>query len=175
MLELLRALVLALWWASGVPATPEAVRIAGALSQAVLDDAEAPPVLGSHVEDLAAMAEWTRLESGVHADPRPFSWDARAGVSCGILQERCEYVRAHGLVDQAREWLRLAHRGAVLCPESPLAPLSGGCRGARKLADGRVERERELLGALLSEQRGGHRVPDDGVSLVVRVHPVGDE
>jgi hypothetical protein len=153
MLAELVALVLALWSAASPAAvrSPDARAIAEAAAQAVLDDAEHAPALGSHAEDLAAMAEWARLESGLQRAPRPQSWDARAGISCGPWQEPCPFVARADLRGQARYWLELLHRGAVICPESPGAPLSGGCHGAgRRLSNARLARARALLSALVA-------------------------
>jgi hypothetical protein len=38
-------------------------------------------------------------------DPRPQSWDARAGVSCGPWQEPCAFVARSTVRQQARLWL----------------------------------------------------------------------
>src|SRR5262249_2096962 len=57
-------------------------------------------------EELALMTTYAWLESGAQAHPRAFSWDARAGKSCGPWQEPCAFVQHASLVEQARYWLR---------------------------------------------------------------------
>ena len=145
LLEPLRTLVLAIWTAAGVPTTADAPAIASAVAQAVADDADNAPVYTSHAEDLAVMAVYVVAESNVRVHPIAYSWDAKAGVSCGAFQVPCFVVRAQSLVGQAKYVLRLMHLGALTCPEQPLAPVIGSCRAGRAQADWRVTHARELL------------------------------
>ena len=148
-LELLRALVLSIWTASGIPHTSDEIPIATAIAQAVDDDADNAPVYSSHDEDAAALAVWVITESNVHTHPRAFSWDAIAGVSCGAFQTSCFVTRSQSLAGQAKYVLRLWHLGSTTCPEQPMAPAIGGCKAARKQGDFRVRWARELLRAVL--------------------------
>ena len=140
----LRAICLLVWQGY---TTPDANEIAESIATAVLE--EPAPVFGSAEEDASVLAVFALGESGLYRTPRPQSWDARAGVSCGYLQEPCAFVRDRSVLEQTRYWLDLARRGTVLCPENPVAPLSGGCHGAaRRLADSRVARVRGMLATL---------------------------
>ena len=151
MTELLRALVMATWAAIHPgPLPPDAEPIADALVQAVMADAEHSPALGSHAEDLVAMAVWAEHESRLRIEPRPESHDAVDGTSCSFLQIPCRLARRYTLAGQAKYWLWLAHYSARECPASPLAPLSSGsCARGRRLADYRTGLARATLMALL--------------------------
>ncbi len=145
----LRALCIAVWAAMGPGSgTPDAPEIAEAIATSVLE--QDAPTLESLDADAAVLAVFARGESGLRRAPRPESWDAVAHVSCGVWQQRCAWL-APSILGQARAEIELLRRGAVLCPESPAAPLSGGCHGAgRRLADGRVTRARALLSGQVS-------------------------
>lgn len=69
-------------------------------------DAIAEASMGATTEEVAILATYAWLESGAQVNPRPWSWDARAGVSCGPWQEPCAIVRKLTLGGQARWWLR---------------------------------------------------------------------
>jgi hypothetical protein len=148
MLPALRALVLAIWSALGVQSR-DAEQLADVAALVVLEDADNAPVFGSHAEDLAVEAVYLAEESGAHLRPRPMSWDAIAGVSCGAWQAPCFVVRSHDLLYQGRYWLMLLRRGQIVCPASPLAPVMGGCTAARRSADRRVALARSLLSRTL--------------------------
>ena len=136
----LRALIVAIW-AAIHPAAPkllDASEIADAITTAIQEDKQ-PPVFGSREEDAAIMAYWALRES----------WLAKGAVgdhgrSFGVWQEPAITGRADVLT-QARAWLIVLHEGQRICPESPAAPLSGGCNVARGLANRRVARARALL------------------------------
>lgn len=99
--------------------------------------AEAIAATDATPEEAALLAVYVELESGVSERPRAFSWDAKAGVSCGILQEPCDYVRTHTLTEQCQWWLTaLRKRGLASLDSSP-------SRAAK-----RSEMARGLLGAL---------------------------
>ena len=57
-------------------------------------------------KEVALLTTYAWLESRAKAEPRPWSWDAKANVSCGAWQEPCGFVRTHSVTDQARYWLR---------------------------------------------------------------------
>jgi hypothetical protein len=137
----LKLLVLAIW-AAMHPAAPrmrDAKSIADAIEAAVSAD-QAPPVFGSREDDAAVMAYYALRESWLTKDAV-----GDGGRSFGVWQQPAAWGRTD-LTTQARNWLGLLHEGARLCPASPAAPLSGGCRGAgRSIADGRSKRARALL------------------------------
>jgi hypothetical protein len=142
----LKSLCLALWMSISPAAArlPDAAEIAESIATAVLEQEE--PVFRSAEEDAAMTAIWAYYETGgsLSPHPRPQSWDAKAGLSCGVWQQRCRTL-SPSILGQAREELRLMRRGAVLCPAQPMAPLSGGCHAGRRLADRRVRKTRQLL------------------------------
>lgn len=92
---------------------PDARPIADAVAHAV--EARAAqglaPVTASPAEDAALLAVYARLESGGRVHPQPWSWDARAGVSCGPWQMPCG-IRA-SLRGQAATWLRWVAEGGL--------------------------------------------------------------
>jgi hypothetical protein len=145
----LKAICFAIWTAMSPASTrsADAVEIAESIATAVLE--QEGPVFRDYEEDAAMMAVWAFGETGgtLIRHPRPQSWDAKAGLSCGVWQQRCRSI-APTILGQARDELWLMRRGAVLCPEQPMAPLSGGCRAGRGLADRRVARARALLSAV---------------------------
>lgn len=106
----LTTLVLAIWAGMGVHG-PSARAVAEAISRAVQDDAAAG--YADTPLEAAALAVYAALESGVDEHPRPASWDARAGRSCGVWQEDCRYVAGASLYEQARWWLDSAHRAGL--------------------------------------------------------------
>lgn len=146
MSESIRTLVLFVWATLHPHALPkDACVIADAIVEAIVFRSVNQPVFGSIELDAVTMALWTDGESNVQLEPRPQSHDARDGTSCGPWQEPCAFVRTHTLHDQARYWLWLLHEGRKLCPESPAAPLSGGCRNGRPLAGRRLARAAGML------------------------------
>jgi hypothetical protein len=137
---MLKILVLAIWSAihPAAPRLHDARQIAAAIETAVSQDPE-PPVFGSREEDAAVMAYYALRESWLNKDAI-----GDGGRSFGAWQQRNAAGRAD-LGTQARAWLALLHEGARICPESPAAPLSGGCSVARSTADRRANKARELL------------------------------
>jgi hypothetical protein len=146
----LKSLCLAVWTSMSPGATKafDANEIADSIATAVLE--EESPVFGSLEEDAAITAVWAYRETGgaLTRSPRPMSWDAKAGLSCGVWQQRCQSL-APTILGQARYELWLMRRGAVLCPDQPMAPLSGGCHAGRRLADRRVAWTRQLLTTMM--------------------------
>jgi len=141
----LKTIILAIW-AAVHPAAPrlaDASEIADAITTVVSQDDE--PVFGTREDDAAVMAYYALRESwlrkGVIGD---------GGRSFGVWQQSSATGRGDVLT-QARAWFRLLREGARICPASPAAPLSGGCNAARKVADRRVTRARELLGVALEK------------------------
>jgi hypothetical protein len=137
-------------WAIVHPRAPRlahAEEVARAWAQAVEED-KRPPVFGTRDRDLAVGAYWAIRESWLQP-----SAVGDGGKSRGVWQLQTEAGKAD-LLTQARAWREMLHEGQRLCPESPAAPISGGCTGAgRRLADRRVElalralsRARENLG-----------------------------
>jgi hypothetical protein len=63
------------------------------------------PVTHSPAEDIALIAYYIGKESGVSLHPRGESWDAKDGISCGILQMKCEFVRHASIEQQISTWL----------------------------------------------------------------------
>jgi hypothetical protein len=140
MFERLHIVVAIVWAALHAPRN---TAIEDAIVTAVAEDADRGYV--DYGLEAAAMAFWSAKESGNQDTPPPSSHDAWAGRSCGFLQEDCSTL-PRTLLGQARKWLWLVHQGQRVCPESPLAPLSGGCSGARTM----VERRMMELGRILS-------------------------
>jgi hypothetical protein len=136
----LNMIVLAIWAAvhPAAPRLPDAAPIAAAIEAAVSHDAE-PPVFGSREEDAAVMAYYALRESWLNHGAV-----GDGGRSFGVWQLRSASGRAD-LPTQARAWLALLHEGARVCPQSPAAPLSGGCVAARSTADRRASKARSLL------------------------------
>jgi hypothetical protein len=147
MFQTIRALVFSIWTliSPELARTPDAPVIADALATVAVQDANLPPVFGSHDVDVVLEAVYVAGESGVDHNPRPQSWDAKDLVSCGILQERCSFARTHSLVEQARYWKVLLRAGKKSCPQTPSAPLGGHCKAGQPLADVRMAIARELL------------------------------
>jgi hypothetical protein len=67
-------------------------------------------------EDAALMVTYAVHESGLSEHPRPWSWDARAGVSCGFLQLRCT-ISSTPEAD-ARTWIANVHRVGLAAVDS---------------------------------------------------------
>jgi hypothetical protein len=147
----LKALVFAVWGMTHhgpLPADAEA--IADALVSATIQRSHEAPALGSPAMDLVTAAVWVENESRISTHPHEESWDSKGGISCGMLQMRCEFVRTHSLRDQASRWLQMARWGAKVCTESPLAPLSSGsCHRGRRLSSGRIQLAHNTLEYLL--------------------------
>lgn len=141
------------------PTTPvlvDELQVLDAVVRVVGED-PAPPVFGSREADGAAMLLWAWHESEFRDAPPPRSWDARALRSCGVWQEPCATTGRLDVATQARAWLALLHLGARLCPESPAAPLSGGCDQAHGLAGRRMQQVAVLLDRV-------NRDADDGAA-----------
>jgi hypothetical protein len=96
----------------------------------------------------AELITFAWYESGIDAQPKPWSHDAKDGTSCGYLQEPCAFVRAHSVLDQAREWVRLRDASLAACgdgPEGLAALASGSCDRGRRLSAYRREVAQSVL------------------------------
>jgi len=126
----------------------DAPSIANAIATVILENAHRSPVLGSHNEDAAAMAYWADKESNVRVHPGHWV-DPRTGKEVDPVAQGPWQTHRLGadatVLDYARDWYAQFRDGKRWCPESPLAPLSGSCHLARKVADRRVTKARELL------------------------------
>jgi hypothetical protein len=71
-----------------------------------LASAASDPALHMTREELAIEVVYGAFE-GQFRDhpPHAYSWDAKSGVSCGFLQERCWYTKDHSDEEQATWWL----------------------------------------------------------------------
>ena len=67
-------------------------------------------------EDAALLVVYGVHESGLSESPRPWSWDARAGVSCGFLQLRCSLSSSPEA--DARTWLHNVHASSLALVDS---------------------------------------------------------
>ena len=132
------ALCLAIWraMAPGLERQGDAQDVAEAIASAVVAEADAAPLTGSHALDAATVALYAAMESGLHMRPHPWSWDASAGVSCGILQLPCSAVRYSTLDEQVRLWLRLAREGGLPALDSSASRAAHRERRARSLLAG---------------------------------------
>lgn len=147
-------IVLSVWMAlfgHRAPTSAHALEMlltANAIEFAVLND-DLPPVTGSIEGDAALAAVYAEAESGVWQHPKPLSWDARAGVSCGVWQMPCAFVRSHTLREQAIHWLQMMHAAVRACPAHPGAMLCGSCTAGapRRMARTRWVRAAVLLAA----------------------------
>ena len=97
------ALVLTLCALLGYTRPPLAIVHAIASASATAEDAALLVVYGVH-------------ESGLSEHPRPWSWDARAGVSCGPWQLRCT-ISSTPEAD-ARTWIANVHRVGLAAVDS---------------------------------------------------------
>jgi hypothetical protein len=102
--------ILALWTAihPSLSTGKERLAIATAIARVHIRHASEPPLLGiSHYNDALTEAYYVAKESSVHKIPTTlYSWDAITQVSCGMLQEPCEFVTKHtdDLIAQAEWW-----------------------------------------------------------------------
>jgi hypothetical protein len=132
----------------------DASSLATAIASTIESD-PLPPVFGTKERDAAMMALYAWHESNFAAHPTPQSWDAKAGKSCGYWQQACLGAGTLDVIGQARMWLWQLHEGAKICPDSPAAPLSGGCSRARRVADARTARVDALLSHLETSDVAG--------------------
>jgi hypothetical protein len=96
-------------------------KIATALIEAVeecVSDGLLPTEFQDAQELLNTMAYYVAKESNVSEYPIAFSWDAKAGVSCGILQEPCAFVKTHSLKEQGIWWIKSVHDAGLASVDS---------------------------------------------------------
>lgn len=104
-------------------------------------DAIVEASLGASLEEVALLTVYAWLESGAQVSPRPYSWDARAGVSCGPWQEPCVVVRRLTVPGQARYWLaELRRSGLASVDSSPKRAERRRARAMAALAEARDDR-----------------------------------
>jgi len=114
-------------------------------------------------EDAALLVVWAAAESGLQQNPRPWSQDARDGLSNGYLQLRGE-AGILGAEGQVRAWLDLRGRYAALCGDDGLRGIaSGRCDRGGALVARRLALAHRLLGAECDDTR-----PPSPLSLVVK-------
>jgi hypothetical protein len=126
----LHAIVLSVWAGMAMPHTTDEEPIAWAIAEAVDESPEAA-VFGAD-RTVAVMAYYSAAESNNHLD----AYSNLDAPAYGCWQQQNSSGKGDALT-QARSWLRLLRLGSEICPQSPLAPLSGGCRTAYKLANRR--------------------------------------
>lgn len=91
-------------------------------------------------EELSLLTLYAWRESMARENPRPWSWDAKSGVSCGPWQEPCAIVRKLSLSEQARYWLReLRASGLASLDSSPKRAARRGALAAQALQDALME------------------------------------
>lgn len=83
--------------------------------------------------EASELAVYAWLESSGKTHPRAFSWDARAGVSCGPWQLRCSLSRTPA--EDAKQWIAIVRAHGLVAVD-----------GSRSRAE---RRERQAIGALV--------------------------
>jgi hypothetical protein len=61
-------------------------------------------------EEMALLAYYAWRESNGLANPGPTSWDAKAGISCGVFQLPCSTVASFTIEQQARLWISIERK-----------------------------------------------------------------
>lgn len=109
----LLAIVLRVW--AALHATPD-----DQIAAVIASEVEAQPIFDRELA-AAVVALYVVRESGIRMHPEAYSWDAAAGVSCGLLQEPCAFVHVHpGAREQIRYWLSIVvHHGLAAVDSSP--------------------------------------------------------
>lgn len=159
-------LIFAIWSVPGHKLPEDASVVADAIIVSTLEDAVRglPPVLGSYDEDIATQAYWADKESSVQVHPAHWI-DPKTGKP--VDSQAFGTYQTHRLgddataLDYARDWRRQLRDGKRVCPESPLAPLSGSCHLARPLADRRLRETRKLLVKALEVTDDPNRVASE--------------
>lgn len=142
----------------------EAPEVADAIGFAVENDT-ATPITGSKLGDVVLMAVYADSESHVQQHPKCLSWDCKRGISCGVWQMRCWYVRPHTLREQAVHWLAMYRWARQACPALPGAVLCGSCTAGlpRRMAWQRWATARIITARI---KREATKVPDGVVEEV---------
>lgn len=71
-------------------------------------------------EEVSLLTVYAWFESNASSHPRAYSWDAKAGKSCGAWQEPCSFAKTASALEQARYWLReLRASGLASVDSSP--------------------------------------------------------
>ena len=127
----------AIFSALGFGSHPQARAIAEA--NAVAIEARATPATGeSHAVDLAVLELYEVLESRLDDDAVAYDPMARGGMSCGVLQQRCELAWRFDIAWRAREWLREVEASGL-----------GSVDSSPTRARARLTRARGVLASLL--------------------------
>jgi hypothetical protein len=130
-------------WATFDPAASkarDAEALASAIAWAGITDAN--PVYKDAEHEAAVAARYAVEESWLNLKAIGDS-----GAAHGAFQLHSSAGRGDAAA-QVAGWLALLHEGALRCPASPAAPLSGGCRRAYKLANRRVAAAFAVLDSL---------------------------
>jgi hypothetical protein len=98
------------------------------------------PKVAMTPREFALMVTYDDLESMAHEHPISWSWDSKAGVSCGSLQLPCGFVQHATVLQQHYYWLRELRAAG-------LASLDSDPKRAAK----REARAMKVLGAAESE------------------------
>jgi hypothetical protein len=89
------------------------------------------PVSLSPTEDVCLVAQFVRQESHAVLNPHPLSWDAKAHVSCGLLQQQCWRVEKRDTRTRIIMWLfDAAHGLRGMCGFGPAAVRMAAYRSA---------------------------------------------
>lgn len=69
-------------------------------------------------KETALLVMYAWMESGAQVNPKPMSWDALAGVSCGTWQEPCRIVERMSETERAEYWLSLFRKYGLVSLDS---------------------------------------------------------
>lgn len=98
--------------------------------------AAADPELAMTRQELALLVVYATLESGLRDRPLATSWDARAHVSCGMLQEPCSFVERATDEMQARYWIRIERQAGLANLDSSPSRAARRTKLAERLLEG---------------------------------------
>lgn len=73
---------------------------------------------GTTLEEVSLLTTYAWLESGGQVSPKPYSWDAKAGRSCGPWQEPCAFTKTASVTAQARYWLSCVRQAGLASVDS---------------------------------------------------------
>jgi hypothetical protein len=102
------------------------------IAEAIATAVDAAPVFDRELL-AATMAVYSWRESGNTMHPEAHSWDASAGVSCGVWQEPCRVIRWWNAEQQARYWIRSVLSAGLASVDSDSARAAKRVRVATKL------------------------------------------
>lgn len=116
------------------------------------DPSRARPVLeaiASECSDEVCVIDavvWGWHESSLTALPRPWSWDAHAGISCGYWQMPCSGEGVGSATHQARAWVR--RRAGSLARHGDLRELAGDTVAGMRIARARAAEAEDVAFAV---------------------------